>query len=74
MEDSAFASSTCRVARDQAMIRANWTCEHVDHRGRRCTEFLQLDAHHLTYERFGSEDPDDLMILCRRHHIELHGH
>ena len=49
-------------------------CEHVDFNGNRCSSCLNLDAHHLTYERFGNELPEDLMILCRTHHIELHGH
>lgn len=32
-----------------------------------------LDVHHLTYERFGHEDIDDLLSLCRRCHQEVHG-
>jgi hypothetical protein len=49
-------------------------CEHVDGHGNRCCSCLNLDAHHLTYVRFGNELPEDLMILCRFHHVELHGH
>ena len=28
--------------------------------------------HHLTYERLGDEDDDDLVPLCARHHRQLH--
>lgn len=28
--------------------------------------------HHLTYERLGHEDDDDLVPLCARHHRQLH--
>jgi hypothetical protein len=27
----------------------------------------------LTYHRYGEELPEDLMILCRNHHIKMHG-
>lgn len=74
MGKSLFTWSTCRAARNVALARANWTCEHVDFFGYRCLEFINLDAHHLTYERLGKELPEDLIILCRKHHIEAHGH
>ena len=32
-----------------------------------------LDVHHVTYERFGHEDIDDLLSLCRDCHNEVHG-
>jgi hypothetical protein len=28
--------------------------------------------HHLTYQRLGAEDPEDLLPLCARHHGSLH--
>ena len=28
--------------------------------------------HHLSYERLGDEDDDDLVPLCARHHRQLH--
>ncbi len=31
-----------------------------------------LDVHHLTYERFGREDMDDLKSLCRQCHDREH--
>ena len=74
MKDLGFTSLACTVAKSVAMRRARWMCEHVDFNGNRCCSCLNLDAHHLTYERFGNELPEDLMILCRTHHIELHGH
>jgi hypothetical protein len=31
-----------------------------------------LDLHHLTYERFGAELPDDLEVVCRKCHDLIH--
>jgi 5-methylcytosine-specific restriction endonuclease McrA len=28
--------------------------------------------HHLTYQRLGAEDPEDLLPLCAGHHARLH--
>lgn len=74
MEEEYIVPSTCPCARRMAMIRAQWACEHVDSLGNRCMSCMDLDAHHLTYARYGHEDPEDLMIVCRAHHIEIHGH
>lgn len=30
-----------------------------------------LDVHHLTYDRFGREELDDLVLLCRDCHKEV---
>ena len=46
--------------------------------GRRCSKCGlsgDLDVHHVSresYERRGSERANDLAVLCRRHHHELH--
>lgn len=35
----------------------------------------KVDIHHLTYKRFQSEDPEnDLIPLCRKHHLKVHRH
>lgn len=31
-----------------------------------------LDLHHLSYERMGAEQHEDLIALCRPHHEHLH--
>lgn len=31
-----------------------------------------LDLHHLTYERFGHEPPEDLVLICRICHKAVH--
>ena len=31
-----------------------------------------LDLHHLTYERFGREPPEDLVLVCRLCHRAIH--
>src|SRR5690625_3077347 len=33
---------------------------------------LKDDLHHVTYDRLGQEDHDDLVALCRFHHEQLH--
>ena len=33
---------------------------------------LADDLHHVTYERLGQENHDDLVALCRFHHEQLH--
>jgi len=34
----------------------------------RCGAGENLQVHHLTYRRLGSEKPDDLLVLCERCH------
>lgn len=34
---------------------------------------VDLDVHHLTYERLGNELPEDLVVLCARCHALRHG-
>ena len=73
MKHQDFTSKTCQIARSMAMTRARHMCEHIDDLGNRCASCLDLDAHHLIYHRYGEELPEDLMILCRNHHIKIHG-
>jgi len=32
-----------------------------------------LDVHHKTYENYGDERPEDLVVLCRSCHQKVHG-
>jgi hypothetical protein len=50
-------------------IRAHNCCEDCgrSERGRR------FDIHHLTYERYGHELPDDVLWICRGCHDRRHG-
>lgn len=44
-------------------------------RGRRCSvcgTHDQLEVHHITYRNFGAEKDEDLVSLCRPHHLALH--
>lgn len=49
----------------------------IKERGNKCErcsgEGLVLDGHHLTYKRFMNELPEDVMLVCRRCHDEIHG-
>jgi len=50
---------------------------HVRRRSRgwceRCKVGRIADVHHLTYERVGNEEADDLIAVCRPCHEYLHG-
>lgn len=48
-----------------AFQRARFRCE-------RCGRGGRLNAHHLTYDRFGLEDLDDLVVLCESCHDAEH--
>lgn len=62
-----------------------WTAMRIDLimvRGNRCeacgkdgnSKKVTIQAHHLTYERFGGdEEPDDLILLCKTCHEKEHG-
>lgn len=42
--------------------------EKAEFKCRACGENDCLEVHHLTYERLGNEDPNDLVVLCKSHH------
>lgn len=45
----------------------------ADHRCARCHRQGDLEVHHRSYERFGDERPEDLLVLCARCHRREHG-
>jgi 5-methylcytosine-specific restriction endonuclease McrA len=58
-------SETWRELRDLCIWAADGLCE-------RCgasEDDVQIEVHHLTYERLGHEDPDDLQVLCSPCHV-----
>jgi 5-methylcytosine-specific restriction endonuclease McrA len=53
--------------RKEKLEEANYKCQ-------RCNIFgVELDVHHLTYERRGEELPEDLIVLCKKCHAKEHG-
>jgi len=56
-----------RARRSATLARAGYRCqvcaEHDD----------RLDAHHNSYERYGDEEPFDLVVLCAQCHELFHG-
>lgn len=42
------------------------------HKCEECGREWELDVHHRTYERLGSEEMEDLVVLCKRCHSDLH--
>ena len=55
----------CQMRR-RALWLAHYCCQ-------RCRARHDLNVHHLTYERRGCEDDDDLEVLCRSCHQKTHG-
>jgi hypothetical protein len=53
--------------RTQMLSRAGYRCQTCGERDTR------LDVHHNSYERYGDELPQDLVVLCRRCHELFHG-
>jgi len=50
---------------DAAKKRAGYRCQV-------CNSPDRLEAHHRTYERLGHERPDDITVLCAKHHRQFH--
>lgn len=61
-----LASPEWQAIKADALERAGYRCE-------RCGSPWSLTIHHLTYDHLGQETPEqDLMILCRECHREIH--
>jgi 5-methylcytosine-specific restriction endonuclease McrA len=55
-----------QVRRVQALTRAGYKCQACSRRD------TTLDVHHNSYENYGNERPQDLIVLCRPCHQRLH--
>ena len=50
-----------------------WMLDYCDNTCEKCGAHKNLEVHHKTYERLGSEKmPDDLQVLCNECHEGLH--
>ncbi len=47
--------------------------EHYGKMCSKCNKTKNLQIHHLTYRNIFNEPMEDLMVLCKRHHEEMHG-
>ena len=57
-----------RAARRKAIERAAYRCELPD-----CRKSSRLEVHHVTpLHEGGTNEPDNLRVLCRRHHVRAH--
>ena len=59
-------SAHWRRMREQVLIYAHHMCQ-------RCEKNMARDVHHLTYERLGEEELEDLQAICRECHEFIHG-
>jgi 5-methylcytosine-specific restriction endonuclease McrA len=55
-----------QARRSATLARARYRCQMGSHDG-------ALDVHHNTYENYGDERPEDLVVLCRSCHEKFHG-
>jgi len=56
-----------KVKRTQALMRAGYRCQTCGS----CD--TTLDVHHNSYENYGDERPEELVVLCRSCHQKVHG-
>jgi 5-methylcytosine-specific restriction endonuclease McrA len=68
-----YSSAAWKKLRKEALERAGHCCEQklLGQLGydMRCEETMGLQVHHKTYARFGGKElPEDLQVLCKRHH------
>jgi hypothetical protein len=56
-----------QVRRVQALTRAAYKCQTCSSRD------TTLDVHHNSYENYGDERPQDLVVMCRSCHQRVHG-
>jgi 5-methylcytosine-specific restriction endonuclease McrA len=56
-----------QVRRVQALTRARFRCQMGSSRD------APLDVHHNSYQNYGDEKPEDLVVLCRSCHQKFHG-
>lgn len=57
-------SKEWRHKRDARLRAVGYRCQNCGASG----EAARLEVHHLTYERLGNENPDDLRVLCPQCH------
>lgn len=65
--DKYMSSGEWAYRRRRAIQRAGGKCE-------KCPTKNELEAHHLTYKNFGDEKDEDLMVLCKRCHNDIHAY
>lgn len=63
--ESYMQSAAWAALRDEMIWYADGRCQRCD----ASEDVVILEVHHLTYERLGHEDPDDLEVLCPQCHV-----
>ena len=58
-------SDEWKEKRLQALDRAGYRCQV-------CGDGMNLQVHHVTYDRLGNEHEDDLIAVCKRCHEKIH--
>jgi 5-methylcytosine-specific restriction endonuclease McrA len=61
-----YQSEEWEEIRQKVIERAGNQCEE-------CGSTLELQVHHINYERFGKEYPEDLICICKECHENKHG-
>lgn len=60
-----YQSPEWKQIRQQKLKEAGYVCEL-------CGSAINLRVHHLTYDHFGCEPLDDLLVVCEKCHTRLH--
>ena len=63
--DEYINSMAWKIKRNRMIVEASWTCQKCG------ATNTALEVHHLTYDNLGNEEPEDLMVLCKKCHAEL---
>ena len=71
MDDSAIYGEYMRGDEWKQKRRAR--IELDGYRCKMCGSPINLNVHHITYDRLGYEEMDDLVTLCKICHAKLHG-
>lgn len=65
-------SEPWKIIREMCLIRAGFMCEKCGKIGKQMGGNSTLHVHHKTYARFGCEDMDDLIVVCKNCHSNIH--
>jgi hypothetical protein len=61
-----FESDEWKIKKNKLKSQRGNVCEHCG------IEIKNLEGHHTTYDNFGDEDDEDIILLCKDCHNYMH--